>query len=38
MKFFANKEEITSVKADQAAARRCYNVSLKIRREEKEDA
>ena len=38
MKFFVDNREITSVKANQAAAQRCYNASLEIRREGKEDA
>ena len=30
MKFFADNEEITVVKSDQVATRRCYNASLEI--------
>ena len=36
MKFFTDNGEITAVKADQAAARWCYNASLEIQKVKKE--
>ena len=36
MKFFTDKGEIIAVKADQVTARRCYNASLEIQRQQKE--
>ena len=35
MKFFTNNGEVATVKADQVAVRRCYNVSLEIKRRNK---
>ena len=36
MKFFTDNGEITTVKADQALARRCYNARLEIQKAKKE--
>ena len=37
MKFFIDKGEIATVRADQAAARKCYNASLEVTKKKKED-
>ena len=36
MKFFTDKGEIAAVKADKVKARRCYNASLEIQKQQKE--
>ena len=38
MKFFTDNEEVAIVKADQVAARRCYNANLEIQRQKKEES
>ena len=37
MKFFTDKGEIATVKADQVAAHKCYNASLEVTKKKKED-
>ena len=35
MKFFSDDEKIAIVRADQAAARQCYNTSLELAKKKK---
>ena len=35
MKFFTDNEEVATVRADQAAARKCYNASLEVAKKRK---
>ena len=37
MKFFTDKGEIATVRADQPAACKCYNASLELTKKKKED-